>query len=224
MELHRVARPESSADELLRAPFGVREADLYSLRRALFGDRLEALAECVACGEVMEFELDVGALAARATAESGGEPLRVVVAGWEVEFRVPTVGDVAAAVAEEPSGDLAGAHRRLVARCVLAVFRDGRPYDADGLPEPVVRRLAEEAEQADPAGEVMLRAVCPECGAATAAELDIAAYLWIELDSWAHDTLLDIHLLAREYGWTEPEILALSPLRRRYYLELCGNA
>ncbi|MFD0428254.1 hypothetical protein ACFQ60_09340 [Streptomyces zhihengii] len=71
--------------------------------------------------------------------------------------------------------------------------------------------------------DVTLSIACPECGEATPAELDITSYLWTELDTWARDLLLDVHLLASAYGWSEPEILALSPTRRRYYLELCAD-
>ena len=42
--------------------------------------------------------------------------------------------------------------------------------------------------------------------------------------SAARQTLLDVHLLASTYGWTEPDILAVPPLRRRHYLELAGYA
>ena len=71
--------------------------------------------------------------------------------------------------------------------------------------------------------DLVIDVACPECGEATRAELDIASYLWTELDAWARDVLLDVHLLATAYGWSEPEILALSPTRRRYYLELCAD-
>ncbi|MDF3150290.1 hypothetical protein PBV88_56420, partial [Streptomyces sp. T21Q-yed] len=87
----------------------------------------------------------------------------------------------------------------------------------------VQRRIAEAVEAADPGADVTLNIACAECGEATRAELDIASYLWTELDAWARDLLLDVHLLATSYGWSEPEILALSPLRRRYYLELCAD-
>jgi hypothetical protein len=91
------------------------------------------------------------------------------------------------------------------------------------LPGAVQRRIAETVEAADPGADLALSIACPECGAATRAELDIASYLWTELDAWARDVLLDVHLLATAYGWSEPEILALSPTRRRYYLELCAD-
>ncbi|MER8157839.1 hypothetical protein [Streptomyces sp. NPDC094472] len=278
--LHRAARPESAADELLSLPVGEREADLYALRRALFGERMQIRAECGACGEAMEFDLDARDLGVRPRERDG--PLRVEEGEWTVEFRLPTVADLEAAahaVAEagrpaaggaggratsgaagratsgaggpgdgllgadegvgEPVGAEGGeaaeastaaarARRALLARCLVSVHRAGLPVPADRLPvaelpEPVQRKLAEAAERADPAADVTLNVACPECGETTRAELDIASYLWAELDHWARDLLLDVHLLATAYGWSEPQILALSPLRRRYYLELCAD-
>lgn len=260
--LHRAARPESAADELRSLPVGEREADLYALRRALFGERMQIRAECGACGEAMEFDLDARDLGVRPRERDG--PLRVEEGEWTVEFRLPTVADLEAAAhavagaggravgdwggpgdglpgegvggpvgadggeTAEASTAAARARRALLARCLVSVHRAGQPVPADRLPaaelpEPVQRKLAEAAEHADPAADVTLNAACPECGEATRAELDITSYLWAELDHWARDLLLDVHLLATAYGWSEPQILALSPLRRRYYLELCAD-
>ncbi|MCZ0990716.1 hypothetical protein O1M54_43375 [Streptomyces diastatochromogenes] len=41
-------------------PVGVRESDLFALRRALSGERMQVRLECRACGADMEFELDAG--------------------------------------------------------------------------------------------------------------------------------------------------------------------
>jgi hypothetical protein len=216
--LHGAARPDLGGDPeaLLALPVGEREADLFTLRRALFGERMQVRLECVACGEDMEFELDAGEFV-RSLAARGDSVVRVDEDGWEVEFRVPGVADLtAAARAADP-------RRALLARCVVTAVRNGERVAAEALPAVVQRRIAEVAEAADPGADVTLNIACPECGEATRAELDIASYLWTELDAWARDLLLDVHLLATAYGWSEPEILALSPLRRRYYLELCAD-
>ncbi|MEV3988552.1 hypothetical protein AB0J57_06555 [Streptomyces sp. NPDC049837] len=223
--LHRAARPGAGTDELLSMPVGEREADLYALRRALFGERMQVRVECASCGEAMEFELDATALGARASRSAAGGPLRVEEGEWVVEFRLPTVADLAAAGG---APDPAHARRALLARCTVSAERGGRAVAPERLgellPPHVERRLAEAAGEADPVADVTLDVACPECGEATPAELDITSYLWAELDNWARDLLLDVHLLATAYGWSEPEILALSPLRRRYYLELCADA
>ncbi|MFI6879973.1 hypothetical protein ACIBL6_41680 [Streptomyces sp. NPDC050400] len=227
--LHRTARPElGGADggtEALRAlPVGAREADLLALRRTLFGERMQVRLDCSACGADMEFDLDAGEFA-RSLRPPEQPVAQLTEDGWDVAFRVPTVADLTAA-ARHPDAALSadGARRALLARCVVSAVRDGETVPVDALPAAVQRRIAEAAEAVDPAADVTLSINCPECEAATRAELDIASYLWTELDAWARDVLLDVHLLATAYGWSEPEILALSPLRRRYYLELCADA
>ncbi|MEV0220098.1 hypothetical protein [Streptomyces sp. NPDC050704] len=219
--LHGVARPDTGGETLSALPVGEREADLFALRRALFGERMQVRLACAACGADMEFDLDAGEFA-RSLGPPADSVVRVAADGWEIEFRVPGVADLTAA-ARHPD-----ARRALLARCVVSAVRDGAAVPAgdglpDALPEAVQRRLAEAAQAADPGADVTLNVSCPECAAATRAELDIASYLWTELDAWARDVLLDVHLLATAYGWSEPEILALSPLRRRYYLELCAD-
>ncbi|WP_394437033.1 hypothetical protein [Streptomyces sp. SGAir0957] len=257
--LHAVARPASDTGELLSVPVGQRDADLFALRRTLFGDRLAVRVECGECAEEMEFDFDPATLtgpaqdrtdgAGQPRADGGGQPqasgggplredgggplradrggqLRVDEDGWSVTFRLPTAGDLAAVEAAEPD-DPARARSLLITRCAVAAERDGSPVAVGELPallpERVRHRVAEAAAQADPGADVLLNVACPDCGHHTRAELDIASYLWTELDAWARDTLLDVHLLATAYGWSEPEILALSPLRRRYYLELCAD-
>ncbi|MGP3999961.1 T4 family baseplate hub assembly chaperone [Streptomyces sp. 8N706] len=216
--LHRAARPAAGTDELLSVPVGEREADLLRLRRSLFGDRMQVLIECERCGEAMEFDLDAGELAPAPQGRPG--PLRVESDGWEVEFRLPTVADLVAVGDAAAAG---GGRAMLLDRCTVSAVRAGDPVPAGQLPAPVQQRMADAVARADAAADVTLDVRCPECGEGTRAELDIASYLWSELDAWARDLLLDVHLLAGAYGWSEPEILALSPLRRRYYLELCAD-
>jgi hypothetical protein len=47
-------------------------------------------------------------------------------------------------------------------------------------------------------------------------------FLWNELDDWAARILSQVHILASNYGWSESEIVALSPQRRQYYQDLIG--
>ncbi|MFG2742512.1 T4 family baseplate hub assembly chaperone [Streptomyces chartreusis] len=214
--LHRTARPDVDATTLPVLPVGEREADLFALRRALFGERMQVRLGCAACCEDMEFDLDAGEFA-RSLSGPDHSIVRVEQDGWDVRFRLPGVADLTAAARS------ADPRAALLARCLVSAARDGADVAAGELPVPVQIRIAEAVQAADPGADVTLNIACPECGAATRAELDIASYLWTELDAWARDLLLDVHLLATSYGWSEPEILALSPLRRRYYLELCAD-
>ncbi|MFE4519637.1 hypothetical protein ACFRMQ_36310 [Kitasatospora sp. NPDC056783] len=216
--LHAAARPAEDRAALLAVPVGERDAELFELRVALFGERLDVLITCGNCAEEMEFDFAAAQVVGAARPADG--PLVVAADGWQVSFRLPTTGDLAA-VERLPAAE---ARAALLAECVLEASRAGGPAAADQLPEELRQRMAEAAAEADPCADIRLNVACPQCGDRTKAGLDIVSHLWDELDAWARGTLLDVHVLATAYGWSEPEILALSPLRRRYYLELCADA
>ncbi|MEU4427301.1 hypothetical protein AB0F81_42315 [Actinoplanes sp. NPDC024001] len=214
--LHTLAR-DGDPEELLATPVGRRDGDLLRLRRALFGERLTGRLACARCGEELEFDVDVTQLLSAVT--DPPPAVTVTHGGWRVTARPPTSGDLLA-VAGVPAGT---ARSALLARCLQASDRDGTPT-AQPLPDGVADRLIAALAEADPGADLRFTVPCVGCGAACAAPLDIGTYLWAELDAWARATLLDVHLLAVTYGWSEAEILAISPTRRRYYLELSGHA
>jgi hypothetical protein len=74
----------------------------------------------------------------------------------------------------------------------------------------------------DPQSDMQIALTCPACSQQWSAPFDIVSYLWIEINAWAVRLLHDIHRLATAYGWREADILALSPMRRQFYLELIG--
>ena len=77
--------------------------------------------------------------------------------------------------------------------------------------------------QADPQANIQLALGCPACGHSWLALFDIVGFFWREIDTWARRVLRDIHTLALAYGWSEAEILALSPWRRQFYLEMVSQ-
>ena len=88
------------------------------------------------------------------------------------------------------------------------------------LPAQVWTAIAQRLAEADPQADVQLAMACPKCQHAWKTPLDIVSYFWSEIDAWAARLLHEIHTLASAYGWREAEVLALSPWRRRAYLEL----
>ena len=64
---------------------------------------------------------------------------------------------------------------------------------------------------------------CPACGHDASITFDVVSYLWNEIDEWAKRVLVEVHVLAAAYGWSERDVLALSPRRRRLYLEMQGG-
>jgi hypothetical protein len=103
----------------------------------------------------------------------------------------------------------------LLARCVAA--------DASAIPASVAEAVEAAMEQASPAGAIKLEVGCPACATRTTTALDISVLLWAEIEGQAVGLLGDVHALAASYGWSEAEVLALSPERRAKYLDLAGT-
>ena len=64
---------------------------------------------------------------------------------------------------------------------------------------------------------------CPSCRVSWAASVDVTEFVWTEVDRFARRLLHDIHTLATAYGWREADVLAISPARRRFYLQACTS-
>ena len=84
-------------------------------------------------------------------------------------------------------------------------------------------KIEAELERCDPGAVLSFAKLdCPDCGHAWQAVIDIAPALWAEVQAAAERTLLEVDALAREYGWSEAEVLALPHARRAAYLQLVG--
>ena len=225
-ELGQVQHPVDRALTLLAAGSGLlretlaalsvgqRDAQLLALRELTFGAALNSFAECPQCRERLEFALDTTAIRAPRAQETAFE---WAIADLVVHFRLPDSRDLAA-LAGCPNP--AEARRLLAQRCVLAVRRQGAAMAGDELPEEVMAQLAAHIEACDPQAEVLIDLTCPVCGHRWQALFDIAAFFWTEIGAQAKRLLRDVHSLASVYHWREADILALSAVRRRCYLEM----
>lgn len=191
---------------------GDRDADLLSLRERLFGPHVTAVVACPSCGERQELSFGVDDM--RAPRPEPAPELSVTVDGVEARFRLPTTADLDD-LDRVADGDADAAAEALLRRCVFAVSGDGPP-----LAPALVAAIEDRMAAADPQADVQLALCCDGCGCAWNAPFDIAAFLWSELDAWAWRLVADVDQLARTYGWTERDVLALSPQRRRIYLEV----
>jgi hypothetical protein len=88
------------------------------------------------------------------------------------------------------------------------------------LPDHIVTVVATQMAAADPQADVELALSCPACAHGWQVVFDIADFFWQEIHAWAKVMLRSVHTLARAYGWREADVLALTPTRRQFYLEL----
>lgn len=182
-------------------PLGRRNRALAELRLAAFGAALRGWTACRECGEQLEFEMD-----GRALAEGETPASEIEVQGQR--YRLPSTRDLAAVAGET---DATAAARRLLQRC--CANGEGMEWD-----EAEIDAVGERMAAADPLAEIRLSFACPVCAAQFDEALDLAGFLWAEMEGRAKRLLLEVHELARAYGWSEREILALNPARREFYL------
>lgn len=206
-------------DALAKLCIGRRDDRLLTLREQTFGSELNSLTDCPGCGERLEFTVS----AADLRTQSGltvPERLSLTVDDWQVEFRLPNSNDLLAiADARDPTTGRAW----LLRKCILSAVRDRTAESVDGLPEPVVTAVVQEMSDADPQANVQLAFSCPVCARKWRTTFDIVSFLWSEINAWAHRMLREVHALARAYGWTEADILAMSAWRRQVYLEMVSQ-
>lgn len=205
------------AGALAQLSIGERDALLLDLREQLFGTQLSSVAKCPACGEPLEMSFQLAQLRVASPEAKPPGSFSLNVAGYEVSFRLPNSLDLAALASVE---DVAAARRVLFERCLLAAQRGDEAQPAGALPSEVVDAIVERMGQADAQGDMQFALKCPDCAHEWLEAFDIASFLWTELNVWAQRTLREVHTLARAYGWREPDILSLSPQRRRFYLSM----
>jgi hypothetical protein len=217
--LLEVVDTDFGGEAISGVPVGRCDAELLRLRAKLFGPRLVAVVPCSDCGEPLESSILVNDLIL--PDEVSERSTQVRRGGYEIATRLPTIGDLAALRA---SGLDASSRSMLLTRCIVTA-RDGRGelVDPDRLPGPILDAIETWMASADPQADLRLDLTCPSCSHRWQASFDAAAFLWSELHAWATRTLRDVHTLARAYGWSEEEVLRLSPTRRRLYLEMCRS-
>jgi hypothetical protein len=213
-----VAHPQLPAESLAGWTIGRRDMALLALRERMFGPRLAAAAACLRCGEALETEFAPADIVVGQELEPP-PTLSLEEGGYKVIYRLPTTGDMAALAREAAASE---AERWLLSRCVLDARRPEAPCSVADLPDKVLEAVADGMAKADPQAEVELAFTCPACGHRWTALFDIVSFLWRELDAWAGRTLREVAALASAFGWSERDVLALTPWRRRHYLELAG--
>jgi hypothetical protein len=210
--------PEANWEELASLAIGRRDARLLALRERTMGSLLQGFARCPQCGQQIEFTIETGDLH-MGEGDRGGEH-ELESEECQVRFRMPNSLDLLAAAG---CADTPGAARELRRRCVVAARRNDEPVNPETLPENVIASLAERMEDLDPMTELRLRLNCLECGHRWSILLDIASFFLREISVLARRLALEVHTLARAYGWREADILAMSPARRGLYLETAAR-
>lgn len=217
------AFPDTTVEELVSLTVGQRDAHLLSIYKENFGSSLSALTDCPECGETLEFSFDVTNVSLPAATQAANHVFQLETDGYSVQFQLPGSRHLAAVanlVQSVVDGDLSAARLHLLEQCVLQIDSVEACLSVADLPETVSAAVVAAMADADPQADVQIHVACSACGHEWNVPFDIVPFLWTRLAERARILLHEIHLLATAYHWSEADILALSPARRRTYLEL----
>ena len=180
---------------------------LYGLNERL--DRVELGARClgVDCGESFAFELPLTELAALAPTDDSWS--LALPDGRTLRLRRPTGSDLKRWRAQGP------ATRGAALQAILQDLAPGQPLAAEDE-----TALAEGLAESDPLVDLRVAARCPACGHGQEVAVDLEGLVLTRFAARQRELLLEVHRLARHYGWTEDQVLAVPPRRRAEYLAL----
>lgn len=218
LALLEVACPEIPHHQLVALSIGQRDGYLMTLREWTFGDRIASVAHCPRCAEALELNFSLDDIRVPSPQDSSPN-WWLEQDGYRVRYRLPNSADLEIAVA---CTDPSEAQEIILSRCLLESAGPNSAPLAAPLPEAVARAIITAMAEHDPQADVQLTLTCPSCHHAWSVGFDIGTFFWSEITTWARRLLWEVHRLARAYGWSETEILALSPLRRQAYLEMVG--
>ena len=204
------ARPDLPADAVADLPLGELNQALLQLHEASFGAQLQAHVDCERCGQRLALSLDLRDLLQPTPAPTPMPAGDSATELWGLRLRAPCLRDLAAVALVEDAREAA---RQLLARCTLQ-------GDAQTLDDVALREVEDALETLDPNADMALAMHCTACGAQQVAQLDAAVLLWDQIAARSRALLGEVHQLARAYGWTESDILALSDARRAAYLAM----
>ena len=191
------------------------DAAALIIRRTWLGDSISTDTRCPesACGERIDVAFRIGDYLShhaprrpRGTSEAT-EPGWFVLAGTDVQFRVPTVGDVLAARSQDSPAD------ELLRRCVRA------PAPTTAL----ARRLHRGLSALAPSLNDLVGGACPACGRLVELRFDPIGYTFADLRAAFAGIHYQTHAIAAAYGWPEETILALPRSRRNSYASIIAD-
>ncbi len=205
---------DESPASLAQLGIGRRDARLLDLYAQLFGDTLEAFAECPVCAERLEYSLSAQDFAAQ---PGPCDALTLIADGFHLQLRVPTTEDLSAAAR---CADLEAARRCLIRSSILHAEYMEESVSSSAVPETLTEQIEAALSIADPQSEIAINLSCIACAHTWQVLLDPERFLWAKISWLAKRLLQEVHALARAYGWPEAQILAMTARRREAYLEL----
>lgn len=215
------AFPDLSRQELYQLPIGNRDLRLLELRRTLAGERLTGKSHCPNCETELQFSLTLSQLIMADYRIAKPNQYEETFEDYTVRFRSLTSMDqlhLAQVYDVDTGADI------MRQASILEARWQGQAVDPLTLPETVLEAVGERIIEVDPQVETRFSLNCAVCKCKFSAVFEAVEFVWSEIVTHAQHTLEDVVILARAFGWSEHEILEMTPRRRQRYLDMVPSS
>lgn len=203
------ASPGLSGQQLGDLAVGERDQILISSCVNIFGQVIEAKTRCSECGVDLETQIDLTSFLSPEYKAKNSAEISIGAKVVTLEpIRIKDLSDM----------HLLGPSQWLATK--ILVVEEGQQQPTLEQQELVNESLAD----LDPKADLCVEMTCSECGSIWLDAFDITCHFWIKLDALCKKLLVSIHVLANAYGWTEQDIMRLSPWRREVYLDMVRSS
>ena len=209
--------PDLPFDDLAEMSIGERNRNLFELRSRLFGDTLHAQVKCPECATIVEFDLEISDVLNMTSGVTFTEEYEAVLEPFVITYRLPNSADLQAM---DNVGTKGLNSPDYIRNCLKKVQNRNGETVLENVPEKVIRMVKELISEKSELAELNLDIACSECKHEWLSNFDIVEFLWNEFTLQAKQLLNQVHTLASRYCWREADILAMSAVRRSYYLQL----
>jgi len=224
-----IAMDVNDYDSLAKLSIGQRDFLLIKLYQATFGDSLCGIVACPECETALQFDVSVESLLKHSNEQpdlSGNNEFTIDLNKKNFQLRLPNSYDLALAIKHNVDNSL----QLLARQCIKinsaersAKRKKYKPVNIADLNKEEIKSIITEIEKKDPYIEIKFDFSCVQCEFLWQSSLDILTFIWSEVTRAAKRLLGEVHLLAKNYGWSETDILSLNESRRKYYLMLVSN-
>jgi hypothetical protein len=205
--------PDLDISQIAAMPIGERDARLLEIREELFGSVLNNATNCPQCKQKVEWEMPIDVLWVLPSPDNLDNSLEFD--GTLIKFRVPNSADIMEILALEKG---ISKEEALLSRCI-ELGSLPLPLSHE-MPEALKNALLQKMEACDPQSDITMAISCPECGHNWDMTFDIMTYLWAEINDWATNLIQDVYLLAKNFCWSENDILGMGSFRRSLYVNM----
>lgn len=204
------AFPNTNKTALATWSIEQRDTQLFWIRQSIFGNQFINNANCPQCNEKVEWEMNISDFSLPPFSENIiSENYSFNLADYFFNYRLPTSEDLRS---EDPI--------EIFKNCLIESKKNEQDVSFDQLPQEIKESLEKEIQRNSPIANTSMLLNCPNCKHQWTMLFDIVSYLWVEIDIWAKRILQDVFILASNFGWSEQEILNMTPLRRQTYLNM----